>query len=432
MHKKLAIVIISSFLLCGGTNVQAAPSFFAAVPATDWSYAAVNELIRTGNIKEYQETIPEGRVMSRLEMAMIVSKAQKNMSAFSEVDQNIILKLNAEYLYDLKKLEVLEKIDKLEESKATEKQSSALEVKSAEKKPSPVNISGYVRNRVDYEKIGDKASNSHSSNIYSYIKIENKINDNWTVGLVNESYQWLKTATGLDSTIQPGNSTDLYFRGPFLHTEATFGKFNLFTNGGFIADSKVSGMKMEWGDKLKYNFTIGHLENAEDLQGAKNYYPSTGGAPSYQAFTVNYPIAPKSNIAAEVHRMTYGGKTKNFFELGYNTPIAENVKFVGLWGKGDSTVDDTGSSGYVTTLQFREIHPMKAGSWDTYVKYFHLPRNSNIDTTYSWWNGKRGPRIGVDYVIDKNFTVGAMYDFQTPLDGSEKVRAARLEMYLFF
>ena len=47
------------------------------VPASDWSYGAVNELISAGMVPDYAVTIPQGRVMSRMEMAMIVDAAMQ-------------------------------------------------------------------------------------------------------------------------------------------------------------------------------------------------------------------------------------------------------------------------------------------------------------------------------------------------------------------
>ena len=50
-------------------------------------------------------------IMSRLEMAMIVDKAQRNLSAFNSEEQSVIERLGKEYFYDVKKIQLLNKIN---------------------------------------------------------------------------------------------------------------------------------------------------------------------------------------------------------------------------------------------------------------------------------------------------------------------------------
>ena len=113
-RKKLAATILSSSLFFVSSQVDAA-NFFEEVPANDRSYSAVNDLIATGNVPGYNQKIPEGRILSRLEMAMIVDEAMKNSSAFNSQQRNLLNRLNEEYFYDIKKVQLLSKIDKLDE-----------------------------------------------------------------------------------------------------------------------------------------------------------------------------------------------------------------------------------------------------------------------------------------------------------------------------
>ena len=71
MRKKLLVAALSSAIICVGAHVSASSNFFADVPADDWSYSAVNELISTGKVPGYTEKIPDGRIMSRLEMEFV-------------------------------------------------------------------------------------------------------------------------------------------------------------------------------------------------------------------------------------------------------------------------------------------------------------------------------------------------------------------------
>ena len=113
-RKKLAAAILSTSLMFAGMNVEAAPNFFEEVPADDWSYSAVNELIASGKVPGYDQTIPEGRILSRLEMAMIVDEAMQNSDAFTARQRRTLERLNQEYFYDIKKVQLLSKIDRLD------------------------------------------------------------------------------------------------------------------------------------------------------------------------------------------------------------------------------------------------------------------------------------------------------------------------------
>ena len=114
-RKKLAAAILSTSLMFASIQVEAAPNFFEEVPTNDWSYSAVNELISTGNIPGYNQRIPSGRIMTRMEMAMIVDEAMQNQRAFTPAQRQTIERLSQEYFYDIKKVRMLNKLDRLDE-----------------------------------------------------------------------------------------------------------------------------------------------------------------------------------------------------------------------------------------------------------------------------------------------------------------------------
>ena len=115
MRKRLAAALISAALFGSIGQVHASSNFFADVPAESWSYTAVNELIATGKVPGYPSKIPDGRIMSRLEVAMIIEDAQQNIGALTADEKSTLEKLRAEYLYDIKKLELIGKLDRLDE-----------------------------------------------------------------------------------------------------------------------------------------------------------------------------------------------------------------------------------------------------------------------------------------------------------------------------
>lgn len=118
MKKALAVLSLSIVIFCGGVQAEAAPGMFKDVPLSDWSYEAVNELIATGHVNDYTEPIPQGRIMSRMEMSMVVDDAMQNLKAFTPAEQDTIQKLNKEYYYDIKQIRMLSKLDNVNLEKA--------------------------------------------------------------------------------------------------------------------------------------------------------------------------------------------------------------------------------------------------------------------------------------------------------------------------
>ena len=113
--KQLAAAVLTGALAFGSMQAEAATNFFAEVPSGDWSYSAVNELINSGNVPGYNQPIPSGRVLSRLEMAMIVDEAQKNAASFDAAQKAQLDKLAQEYFYDIKKVQLLNRINTADE-----------------------------------------------------------------------------------------------------------------------------------------------------------------------------------------------------------------------------------------------------------------------------------------------------------------------------
>ena len=73
--KTILAMGVAAMVFGGATTTEAASNFLAEVPANDWSYETANSLISAGVVPDYDMTIPQGRVLSRLEMAMIVQQA---------------------------------------------------------------------------------------------------------------------------------------------------------------------------------------------------------------------------------------------------------------------------------------------------------------------------------------------------------------------
>ncbi len=200
MKKKLLVAALSSAIICVGAHVSASSNFFADVPADDWSYSAVNELIATGKIAGYTEKIPDGRIMSRLEMAMIVDEAQKNLSAFNETERATIERLGKEYFYDVKKVQLLNKIntadEKSLEDKKLDEEFTPEEKSKIKALADKLDVGGYVRLRNDHY-LTDSGRTTRANMVHVQVNTTYKVNDDWQAHL---DMGYRNSLSGFDET----------------------------------------------------------------------------------------------------------------------------------------------------------------------------------------------------------------------------------------
>ncbi|MBP3780926.1 MAG: hypothetical protein ILA30_04610, partial [Selenomonas sp.] len=184
---------VTAAVISSGASVEAAGGFLAEVPAGDWSYSAVNELIAAKVVPDYAVMIPEGRVLSRLEMAMIVDNAMQNQAQMTAAQQETVNRLNSEYYYDMKKLTLLNRLDKLDSAQMDKLnggqggESLSAEEKASLKKAAALadklSIHGYARIRNDHflkDKDGGGTERTTRANmIHVQVDTAYKVNDNW-------------------------------------------------------------------------------------------------------------------------------------------------------------------------------------------------------------------------------------------------------------
>ena len=318
--KKLAAALLTSALAFGSMQAEAATNFFAEVPSGDWSYSAVNELINSGNVPNYNQPIPSGRIMSRLEMAMIVEEAQKNASSFNDAQKAQLDKLAQEYFYDIKKVQLLNRINSADEktlenlgkTPATDDGKAIItsETEGGQKIMALANrftFTGYARLRHDhlisdtwtpnptlgadgkyhYPGTGEKTRTSDRHHVEVHLESRYKINDDWIAGL-NLSYRG-STDEVDDAAISAGEAKtgiadpDVWVEGDIGHNKAVhvkFGRWNEWTpeGYGYDRDSNISGIQISFGKPVfRTVFTAAKVDlwdnymSSDYLQNVRHY-----------------------------------------------------------------------------------------------------------------------------------------------------------------
>ena len=321
--KKIAAAVLSSSLFFVSPQADAAANFFEEVPANDWSYSAVNELIGTGKVPGYNQKIPQGRILSRLEMAMIVDEAMKNSSAFNNQQRNILNRLNQEYFYDIKKVQLLSKIDRLDEKtldnidkpRASSDDEGEVLFTTEEKSKlkswaNRFEINGYAQIRHDhtiesawtpepvaytkddgstgYRYNAPDAKTRTTPSTYTKVNIlaKYKINDRWKAGTqiairgdTDEVDDWAWNAGENHSTVP---NPDVWVEGKIgggRGVDVKFGRWNEWTpeGWGFDRDSDITGLELAFGNpKFRTNFTAVKVD-LWDNYSSSNYLQNVRG-----------------------------------------------------------------------------------------------------------------------------------------------------------
>lgn len=290
MKKKLLAAALSSAIMLVAAQTTASSNFFADVPADDWSYTAVNKLIATGHVADYTEPIPQGRIMSRLEMAMIVDAAQQNLSAFTSDEQAVITRLGKEYFYDIKKLQLLNRLDNLDE-KALEQSGEDFTPEEKQKIKTLANrfeVTGFAQVRHDhiiqnnamtsaddkYLGVGDKTRSKPSTYTKIDVTTKYKVNDTWNAygklimrGSTDHVDDFGISRGENESTIVP----ELWLTGKIgggRGVDVKLGRWNEWTpmGWGYDIDCDIAGVQFSFGKPIfRTTLTAGKIDLWDNL-----------------------------------------------------------------------------------------------------------------------------------------------------------------------
>ena len=282
--------------LCMGNSASAETSFFAEVPAGDWSYGAMNELLADGGIPYHKELIPEGKVLSRFEMAVIINDAQ-NSASLTDKQKAALQKLQEAYSSDVRKVELLgqlEKLDKLQGNDAGDAYAGTPVRPQVERKLTPqdvknTNDAGKMEAYPDNAKqptneakvppkkpvLDDKYSfwgfarmrfqNNDYGNgwqrRYNHFNVhlvhQYKINPRWTIVLGNEFQRSMDTINDMeprhadaDLNMQTNIANELLLEGKFPKFDISIGRMYDIGTYGFGIDSRVNGVQVRIPGKI--------------------------------------------------------------------------------------------------------------------------------------------------------------------------------------
>lgn len=462
--KTLSAAALSVAIVMGSgmSGEAAAAGFMSEVPASDWSYGAVNELISAGMVPDYAVTIPQGRVMSRMEMAMIVDAAMQNKSAMNATQQAELNKLNEAYFYDIKKVRMLSKLDNMNLEQTENSADAATftpEEKAGLKKAAALadklSINGYARIRNDHFLKSDAGSGlttrtTRANMIHVAVNSTYKVNENWQahtdLGYRNSFSGFDERKSLAPGENQTGLTVDTYVTGtmPKLGLDAKIGKWNEWNiyGWGMDIDCDFSGVQMTYGKKaFKTFFTGGQMDLWDDAMGG------TRTKEKVTSLRFFYPFDKKNDI-------NFGTSWSSAMASRFQDPDQGRVfyyythahhKFDQNWdlraGIINSNADrnNTAAAGTKTKHPGRWVQLQYKGSNLSVPKSYGITLDYRYEPALSWptvtdWCGlnEKFLRLGFSYVPAKNILLDTFYTWARDIDTNKRDDLYRFQAQLFF
>ena len=384
--KKTLVLAMAMALGVSATAFAANP--FSDVPAGHWAYASVAKLAAAGVVDGYPDgTFKGNNLMTRYEMAQIVAKALAKGAIGAD--------------------------DKLVGEFADELDTLGVRVAKLEKKSDNVKITGNIRaTYVDYS--GD--DNSSSTKLRTRLFFTGAVNDNWNYVSMIQNDQNLNGEKGGDenNTFQRA-----YLQGKVGAIGVTAGRYEGFMAEGNIYDTRVNGVKLTYGNAVKFTAEAGKMYSGNGSKKADNFYRGTvSGNVGALGLEANY-VKAKSVIyvPAVTTTPTADAVTDDteIYTFGANYKTGD-WKMGAMYLKGDSDYNDVGDKdddGYVISLGYGAAKASKVGSLGVWAKYYDQGASTVIAHTfnakYSPAYGFKGYGVGVDYTLAKNMVAGIQY-----------------------
>ena len=458
------VAAMTAAVISCGASAEAAGGFLTEVPAGDWSYTAVNELIAAKAVPDYAVTIPEGRVLSRLEMAMIVDSAMKNQANMTEVQQEKLNRLNSEYYYDIKKLTLLNRLDNLDNAQMDKLNDSqggetfTAEEKAGLKKAAALadklSISGYARIRNDHylkDKNGGTERSTRANMIHIAVNSTYKVNDNWAahadIGYRNSFSGFDETKSLTPNENQTGLTVDGYVTGKFpkLGLEAKVGKWNEWNiyGWGMDIDCDFSGIQLVQGKKkFKTFFTAGQMDLWDDAMGGTRkdekvtslrfFYPFD--AKNDINFGVSYSSAMASRYQDPDQGRVFYYYTHAHHKFDNNWAVRAGIINSNAKRDPNNTVAATKTKkpGHWLQVNYKGTQLDKPNSYGVTLTYRYEP--ALTWPTVTDWCGlnEKFIRLGFSYVPYKNILLDTFYTWGREIDTGARSDLYRFQAQLFF
>ena len=375
MIKKIAVMTFAATLLMAPAAFAATANPFADVPKGHWAYASLAKL-EQGSILAADKDFDGNKIITRYEMAQLVGAALANKDKYNaDVQQNVLPKLSAEFAEELKNFGV--RIGKLEAAEDN------------------VNFTAQIRwHYVDNYRSKHDSSDDHQ--LRSRIYINGKVNETWDYHAMLENKQDLHTNAEEGKT----GFERAYVTGRLGGAKVTGGVFGNLLAEGNIYDTSFDGIKLDFGDVIKYSLLYGNA----DIERDNKLFAATASYKDYDY-----------DAAVGYHHIKYdiGNPAANtIWSAGGNYDFG-NYSFGAMYLRASEQDAKGDRDGYVLTLTHGRLKEWRAHTYEIYAKYYDQSVNTYLAHTMNglagYMDGFKGYSIGAQYAVAKNIVFGLEY-----------------------
>ena len=375
MIKKIAVMTFAATLLMAPAAFAATANPFADVPKGHWAYASLAKL-EQGSILAADKDFDGNKIITRYEMAQLVGAALANKDKYNaDVQQNVLPKLSAEFAEELKNFGV--RIGKLEAAEDN------------------VNFTAQIRwHYVDNYRSKHDSSDDHQ--LRSRIYINGKVNETWDYHAMLENKQDFHTNAEEGKTA----FERAYVTGPLGGAKVTAGVFGNLMAEGNIYDTSFDGIKLDFGDVIKYSLLYGNA----DIERDNKLFAATASYKDYDY-----------DAAVGYHHIKYdvGNPAANtIWSAGGNYDFG-NYSFGAMYLRASEQDAKGDRDGYVLTLTHGRLKEWRAHTYEIYAKYYDQSVHTYLAHTMNglagYMDGFKGYSIGAQYAVAKNIVFGLEY-----------------------
>jgi hypothetical protein len=363
---------------------------FSDVPAGHWAYASIAKLAAAGIVDGYGDGTYRGdRLMTRYEMAQIVAKAMAKGA----------------------------NVDRLASEFADELDSLGVRVAKLEKKSDNVKITGQGRySYADYTtkvKAGEDG-HSYDSKLRTRLWFTGAVNDNWNYVsmLQNETKLGATDDTKASLTAEGTSFQRAYLDGRLGGAHVTAGRQDFTIVDGNLYDTRMDGVKVEYGDKVKLGAYYGRPTDEDSAFDYSKFWGVNAGT-KMGGF----------GLTAGYDKFTNGSIDDNgVWNVGAKYDFGK-ASLGAIYMKSNLDVADSETNkAIIVTGTVMGAEAAKPGSWGLWAKYYDQGYGTVVAHTmngdYSGNNDKgfKGWGAGVDYTLAKNM-IGSFEYYDLDLKG---------------
>ncbi|SMC86650.1 tetratricopeptide repeat protein [Sporomusa malonica] len=267
---------------------------------------------------------------------------------------------------------------------------------------SKINIDGEIRYHYAVNS-GSEKWNKDSSGIRAYLGADSRINKDWHVYSVLE---------GQKNIINYNNKFELsrlYVVGKVGASTVKAGSFGYLMAEGNIYDSRFDGIRVDFGDPVRYTISYGETNDT------KATYIATA---RYNDFDYNL------EAGLYHYQIDNGTHDRNtIWNIGGNYNYSNFS--IGAMYLGSSRKDSKGdSNGYVFSLKYGDLREYRPGTYNLFAKYYNQARGTYIahgmNGKGSSMQGMKGYGLGINYTFAKDFVMGIeYYDLTDKISGGK-------------